>query len=319
MRNAAIKTLSMWALALLTLFCSTLQAGPSLPSVKRLEEANSIKDSFETPHTKWAKPYAGGPIRVLFITPLSAETNVLPLRGPVEIMQRFDIEADAVLVLPSKGTTYAVAYAGGSGLYGGQLGDERLARLLKNKYDCYVVTAGSALGNIPPEARKTILKRVKQDGAGLVFLYKLGEDDKSIIAKARELRQLPEMRSGQRSEGPTNNFETGVRPFWPSLLVISERELNAPVLAASGDVAKRGQIFQLVATIPEAQGMHSLKLRAVGPDGKDAPWFSRSVVVEDGTAKIELPIAYNEQAGNWTFTATDLYTGVSAVSSFIVE
>ena len=128
-----------------------------------------------------------------------------------------------------------------------------------------------------------------------------------------------EMRTGRRSEGPTNKFETGVRAYWPSLLVISERKLNAPVLTAPGNVAKRGRLFQLTATIPDAQGMHSLKLRALTPDGKNAPWFPQSVVVEDGTAKIDLPIAYNEQPGKWTLTATDLYTGKSAVSSFVVE
>jgi len=195
MKTSEIRTFSISALALVAMCCSTLLAGPAMPSLSRLEEANSLKDSFQTPHTKWAKPYANGPIRVLFITPLSAEVNVLPLRGPVEIIQRFDIEADAVLVLPAKGTSYAVAYAGGSGLYGAQLGDERLARLLKNKYDCYVVTAGSALGNIPPEARKIILRRVNQEGAGLVFLYKLGEGDKSIMAGTRELK-LPETLKG---------------------------------------------------------------------------------------------------------------------------
>ncbi len=193
MKSVTIKTLSISALALLALFCSTLTAGPSMPAMNKLEEANSLKDAFETPHTKWAKPYANGKVRVLFLALMSANINVLPLRGPVEIAQRFDIDGDAVLLLEGKGTDYAVMYAGGAGVYGGELGKERLDRLMKNQYDSYVVTGESAFGNIPPDVRKTILRRVKQGGAGLVFLYNLGDKEKPVMTAAREQKSLPKI------------------------------------------------------------------------------------------------------------------------------
>ena len=39
-------------------------AGPSMESLERF---NSLENSAETPHTKWAKPYAGSTVRTLFI------------------------------------------------------------------------------------------------------------------------------------------------------------------------------------------------------------------------------------------------------------
>jgi hypothetical protein len=67
-----------------------------------------------------------------------------------------------------------------------------------------------------------------------------------------------------------------------------------------------------------AQGLHALKLRVKDPDGDNAPWFSQAVMAGDGTAEINLPIAWNERPGTWTVTVEDLYTGKSAVHVFTV-
>ena len=55
------------------------------------------------------------------------------------------------------------------------------------------------------------------------------------------------------------------------------------------------------------------------PDGNEAPWFSRSLIVEDGRKQFDVPIAHNEQTGTWTITATDLYTEESATVSILVQ
>ena len=69
------------------------------PPLERIEQDNSLTNEFETPHTRWARPYAGGTLRTLFISQLATNINVLPLRHSVELMQRFDVEGDAVLVI----------------------------------------------------------------------------------------------------------------------------------------------------------------------------------------------------------------------------
>ena len=126
-----------------------------------------------------------------------------------------------------------------------------------------------------------------------------------------------EMRSG-RHAGPVSAFETGVRPWWATFLVLSERALPAAQLRAEGDRARPGSCFELIARVPDTGAVHALKLRAFDPDGREAPWFSRTVFVEDGTLPISLPIAANERQGDWLVTATDLYTRKSAQLSFAV-
>ncbi len=185
------------ALALLASFGSSAIAGPSMPSRNEIEEANSLEGAFETPHTKWAKPYAGGRIRVLVVAQLHTDANLLPLRRAVELAQRFDIDVDAVLVIRAKAGGYATTYAGGSGVYGGQQAEERLAELLEKTYDCFVVT-GPVLGHIPEQSRAIILNRVRE-GAGLVFPYAIGEEDQPVIAGAKPLADLPEFLDGMKA------------------------------------------------------------------------------------------------------------------------
>ncbi len=164
------------------------------PSLESIELANSLENEHETPHTKWAKPYAGGTVRTLFITQQSPNINGLPLRHAVELMQRFDLSGDAALAMTEKGNTYAIAYAGGSGVFGGETGEKRLARLLEKPYDCYVVR-GSVMGHLPDEARKTVLRHVEQ-GAGMVFVYGLQEEDKPLLKEFEAVARSPESLAG---------------------------------------------------------------------------------------------------------------------------
>ncbi|MEO2045453.1 MAG: hypothetical protein ABGX16_02640 [Pirellulales bacterium] len=62
-----------------------------------LENEHILSMAFETPHTQWAKPYAKGKTRVLFFTPwYQGGTEG---RETIELMQRFDLETDAVYYL----------------------------------------------------------------------------------------------------------------------------------------------------------------------------------------------------------------------------
>ena len=51
---------------------------------------------YETPHTKWAKPYARGRIRVLYFIASPFQGMGCHAREAVELMQRFEVEVEAV-------------------------------------------------------------------------------------------------------------------------------------------------------------------------------------------------------------------------------
>ena len=75
--------LGLWPLVL----CLALPAA----ATPTLEQEQEIRASFVTPHTKWAKPYAGGTTRVLFFS----DYKNTQAREIVELMQRFEVQADA--------------------------------------------------------------------------------------------------------------------------------------------------------------------------------------------------------------------------------
>ena len=76
--------------------------GPALGESEKVPENlveidNELSMAFETPHTKWAKPYALGPTRVLFFAPwYQGSTDG---REIIELMQRFDLHADGIFVM----------------------------------------------------------------------------------------------------------------------------------------------------------------------------------------------------------------------------
>jgi hypothetical protein len=144
--------------------------------------------------------------------------------------------------------------------------------------------------------------------------------DKSppVHIRLPEPRYIGEIGTG-RLKGPTTHLTTDKGLWWPALVVLSDRPLEAPILKAAQDRVERGGMMPLQIEIPGASDMHAIKLRAKGPGGNEAPWFNRSVIVKGGSAEIDLPIAHNEVRGNWSVTATDLYTGETGAACFVVD
>ena len=164
----------------------------SATSLEEIETNNSITIDYQTPHTKWGRPLAGGPLRVLFLMQLHSNVNAAASRDAVEMVARFDLEADVVLVMPAKGNAYAVAFPGESGVYGGELGEKRLTRLLETPYDCYVINESDVAAHIPASSLQTILDHVQQ-GAGLLLSDReiFSAMNKELKLDAESVNHLP--------------------------------------------------------------------------------------------------------------------------------
>jgi len=128
------------------------------------DSINEIRLGYVTPHIEWARPWAGGRLRVFFILPHTSAA-----REAVELAQRLDIEVFGEAVIDS-------AHLGSESRYiapiEGTRPEEKVARLrrkLQSGYDAFVI------GNVhwdvfPAEIQYRILKQVAE-GAGLVIVY----------------------------------------------------------------------------------------------------------------------------------------------------
>lgn len=167
MRAGKFGTLSLGIALVTGLGLFELNAQADIPPGPELLEAESaLSMNFETPHTKWAKPYAQGKTRVLFFGPWYQGGT--ECREMVELMERFDLEADAVYCFPP-----------GNRLVGDgdprwyqdpELATKRLLRLLETPCDVIFMNQ-VPVGNLNDTAKAAVLAAVEQ-GTGLVYVGK---------------------------------------------------------------------------------------------------------------------------------------------------
>ncbi|MGC9320309.1 MAG: DUF7408 domain-containing protein, partial [Armatimonadota bacterium] len=113
-----------------------------------------------TPHVKWARPLAGGPVRALIIN------DLLVGRETVELAQRLDMDYDA----PTITTPYAMSAT--TGMFGRAVNlewslDNIRALLEENRYEAILI-GGLSAELFPEDVIDAILEQVER-GAGLVW------------------------------------------------------------------------------------------------------------------------------------------------------
>ena len=152
---------------------TTAHAGRRRVDPKHLEDEHELSMQVVTPHTPWAKPYAGGQVRALFFA--ARRNGFTKARHIVELMQRFDLAADAAYYQIRPKTWL-----------GGELGHRRIGRLLGKPRDVYVFLGVSPTA-LPDGLRESVLNKVAQ-GAGIVLV---GADAKRILNPANQLKKRP--------------------------------------------------------------------------------------------------------------------------------
>ncbi|MGC9317241.1 MAG: beta-galactosidase [Armatimonadota bacterium] len=175
-------------MAVATALCMVTVTSVTGQDRAELEVDHALTFEFETPHTDWAQPYAGETTRVLFFTD-GRGTNP---RECVELMQRFDIDAEAVFwarIVDSADTHW----------HGGEIGERRMLELLEQQWDCFVFL-GLGLENMSPEQQYRVLHPVTE-GAGLVFV---GSTDERVLKEENRIADLPAI----LARGPAENAYT---------------------------------------------------------------------------------------------------------------
>jgi len=153
-----------WLACLFTVSVCHSQAAALDAAAREVAEDNSLASKLVTPCKPWGKGYARGPVRALFFVCAGSYGGAWDdpgtrLRDVVELCQRFDLQADAVL------------FSSGDGgrtwdFHGQKLGAERAERLLAKPYELYVI-GGFPMEKLPAKLQYLILEQVVK-GAGLL-------------------------------------------------------------------------------------------------------------------------------------------------------
>ncbi len=173
----------VWTLAVIAglALCGATSRGDT-NIADEFEEEHSVSTEFETPHTPWAKPYAGGKLRALFFLNMQY-CGTIP-REVVELKQRFGLEAEMVFWARIIDTTK-------EHWHGDAAGEARMRRLLEKPWDCYVFF-GLPIERMGLEEQYRMLEAVTK-GAGLVLT---GISDPRVMKPERRLPTPPFLESG---------------------------------------------------------------------------------------------------------------------------
>ncbi len=125
----------------------------------------NIDTSYETPHTTWASPYARGTLKALFIVPHRDGA-----RDVVELYQRMDLDFEEFVVPGSESIGADNKYAENVQGISTEEKTELLRAKLQQDYDVIAI-CNFDFDAIPAELQYEILRKVAEDGTGLVFGY----------------------------------------------------------------------------------------------------------------------------------------------------
>ena len=130
----------------------------------------------ESPHIKFARPLAGGPLKTLVVTPYGRARDV------VEVAQRIEMEYD-VLTMDTWDYSQSVKVLAPMGQI------DRLKQLLNKKHDL-IIFATFMGQRFPVDVMGEVIRQVEEEGAGLVCT--IGTGYAGALAEYEKLAQLDE-------------------------------------------------------------------------------------------------------------------------------
>jgi hypothetical protein len=105
------------------------------------------------------------------------------------------------------------------------------------------------------------------------------------------------------------------RPAW---FMLTGKPVPRVRIALDRTTAQRGHVVRATVSVPEAKGLHALRIRAVA-DGWPLPWLDQVLLAGPEPRVLDFPIAYNDPLGSYVFRAIDLVADQTATAELKVD
>jgi beta-galactosidase len=119
--------------------------------------------------------------------------------------------------------------------------------------------------------------------------------------------------------GLTKAIEADIIPCRATFFAMSPNEAAPAGLSLEPAAVDRGGVAKANISGHEGKQIKAILLTAKTPDGKDADWLRRVVMVPPAGATVPLPVAYNDPDGKWTVQLTELYSNKTSVAELNVR
>jgi len=166
--------------------------------------------------------------------------------------------------------------------------------------------------------RNLEVRRWQNGQIRIISLYRFEGGDEEAVVELPEARHVYNLRSGE-DLGRTASLRLPVRRGRATFLVLAPQPVPDVQLKLSTGRAARGQVVRLTASVPGAAGLHAVRVQVKTPAGEVAEWLNRELMVDGRGQGCDLPVAFNDPAGDWSVEATDLYTGNITTTSYRVK
>jgi hypothetical protein len=232
---------------------------------REVEEAHRL-DGPETPHTRWARPLAGGPVRAYAFVGVKSEGMNTHAWEIAELAQRVDLAVDASWRYPYYKEHW----------FGGDAGERRIVRLLEKPHDVFFFQDVHP-DTLPTDPLRFARAPFSGELAGFTLRVSL------VDPRGRELVRQEWPASAERK------FSFGAEPWMPMLLRVEAR------LLAGGDELAHAWRFQRITQ--RKQGKFNTVLWSLPGDETLGPYALERLAELGVTAGLEHTAAPIPHAG----------------------
>jgi hypothetical protein len=145
------------------------------------------------------------------------------------------------------------------------------------------------------------------------------EGERSVELRLPGRLWVRSLRDGS-SAALTDRLVLQLGPIEPVLLALSATPLPAPTLSGPAQAALGDLVtFRVGLDGPASAAAHVVRLDVIGPTGQVVLMASRTVRVPAEGSLWHLPLAVDDQPGQWQVRATDIVSGQAAVAGLQVQ
>ena len=119
--------------------------------------------------------------------------------------------------------------------------------------------------------------------------------------------------------GPTHSVAVDVLPSRATFFALTGAMVPPAKVSVQPATLQQGQVGKVALKTGQTAGMRAGLLTAQTPDGKEADWLRRVVMVPPEGANAALPVALNDPAGTWRIEARELFTNKVTEASVVVR
>ena len=124
---------------------------------------------------------------------------------------------------------------------------------------------------------------------------------------------------GREVLGCVRQFGTQVRASRAGFYALLPGRAPAPRIALKQNRAARGSTVTATLSIAGASGLHALRVCVSDPAGRAADWLNEIVLVGRDAVDVDLPFAFNDDAGAWSVEVRDLYAPGAVSTRLVLE